>query len=116
MDHKRLREYCLSKKGAVETFPFGPEVRVFKVSGKVFALQPVDGGVSVSLKAEPTWAQILRNTYPAVKPGWHLNKEHWNTVTCDGTIPDEEILTMIDHSYDQVVKKLTRRQRQELGV
>ena len=76
MDQKQLREYCLSKKEAVETFPFGDEVRVFKVMNKMFALVPVAGSVSISLKCEPTWAQILRQTYTAVKPGYHLHKGH----------------------------------------
>jgi predicted DNA-binding protein (MmcQ/YjbR family) len=116
MDEQSLRDYCLSKHAAEETFPFGPEVRVFKVGGKVFALVPVGAAeTSISLKCEPTWAVILRNTYTAVKPGWHLNKEHWNTITCDGSIPADEILTMIDHSYDLIVSRLTKVQRKALG-
>lgn len=115
MDAQQLRAYCLSKNEAVETFPFGEEVRVFKVMNKMFALVPVGGKASISLKCEPTWAQILRQTYAAVKPGYHLSKEHWNTVECDGSIPDEEILGMIDHSYDQIVKSLTKAQRKALG-
>jgi predicted DNA-binding protein (MmcQ/YjbR family) len=115
MDREQLRAYCLSKKEAVETFPFGDDVRVFKVMGKVFALVPVAGAVSISLKCEPTWAQILRQTYEAVKPGYHLNHEHWNSIACDGSVPDGEILGMIDHSYEQVVKGLTKAQRQALG-
>jgi predicted DNA-binding protein (MmcQ/YjbR family) len=74
MDREQLRAYCLSKKGAVETFPFGQEVSVFKVMDKMFALVPVGGSANISLKCEPTWAQTLRGTYPAVQPGYHLNK------------------------------------------
>src|SRR5258708_19968765 len=114
MDSQQLRAYCLSKKEAVETFPFGEDVRVFKVMGKVFALVRVSASASISLKCEPTWAQILRQTYPAVKPGWHLNKEHWNSIQCDGSIPDEEILGMIDHSYELIVKSLPKKVRQTL--
>jgi predicted DNA-binding protein (MmcQ/YjbR family) len=114
MDSKTLHTYCLSKPEATETFPFGEGVRVFKVMGKIFALLPVGKLVSISLKCEPTWAQILRSTYAAVRPGYHLNKEHWNTITFDGTITDEEILGMIDHSYDQVVKRLSRKDREKL--
>ena len=114
MDAEQLRTYCLSKNEAVETFPFGEDVRVFKVRGKVFALIPVSSSTSISLKCEPTWAQILRRSYQAVTPGYHLNKEHWNTVECDGSIPDEEILGMVDHSYDRVVKSFPRKIRESL--
>ncbi len=114
MDSQQLRAYCLSKKEAVETFPFGDDVPVFKIMGKMFALVPVSGSASISLKCEPTWAQILRQTYKAVQPGWHLNKEHWNTIACDDSIPDEEILGMIDHSYELIVKSLPRKVRQSL--
>ena len=116
MDLGELRAYCLSKKGAVETFPFGEEVRVYKVAGKMFALLPDSMPVSISLKCEPTWALILRSTYLAVQPGYHLSHEHWNTITCDGSVPNEEILGMIDHSYEQVVKGLSRKLRQQLGA
>jgi len=115
VDSTTLRNYCLSKKGAVETFPFGEDVRVLKVMNKMFALIPVSDSASISLKCEPTWAQILRDTYAAVQPGYHLNKEHWNTITCDGSIPDEEILGMIDHSYEQVVRGLSRKDREALA-
>jgi predicted DNA-binding protein (MmcQ/YjbR family) len=115
MDELGLRDYCLSKRGAEETFPFGSDVRVIKVSSKMFALIPVgEATVSISLKCEPTWAQILRNTYAAVKPGYHLNKEYWNSIYMDGTISNDEVLTMIDHSYDQVIKSLTKAQRKAL--
>ena len=100
--------------GADADVPFGEEVAVYKVMGKIFALLPVGEPVSISLKCEPTWAQILRSTYAAVRPGYHLNKEHWNTITFDGSISDEEILGMIDHSYDQVVKGLSRKDREKL--
>ncbi len=114
MEHKELRAYCLSKKGASETFPFGEDVRVYKVEGKMFALLPDSMPLNISLKCEPTWGVILRDTYSAVQPGYHLNKEHWNTITCDGSIPDDEILGMVDHSYEQVVKGLSRKKREEL--
>lgn len=114
IDSRTLREYCLKKKGAVETFPFGDEVRVLKVMNKIFALIPVAGSPQISLKCEPTWAVILRSTYKAVQPGYHLNKEHWNSISIDGSIPDDEILGMIDHSYDQVVKGLSRKDKAAL--
>ena len=115
IDSMALRDYCLKKKGAVETFPFGEEVRVFKVMNKIFALAPVGGATEITLKCEPTWAVILRGTYSAVQPGYHLNHEHWNTISVDGSIPDDEILAMIDHSYDQVVKGLSRKDKAELN-
>jgi predicted DNA-binding protein (MmcQ/YjbR family) len=115
MDSQALRAYCLTKKEAVETFPFGDDVRVFKVLGKMFALVPVGGPASISLKCEPIWAQILRQIYPAVKPGWHLNKEHWNSIQCDGSIGDDELRGMIDHSYELIVKRLPRKARQTLS-
>lgn len=115
MERSELRAYCLSKQAGVEDFPFGEEVAVFKVAGKVFALLPVSGAVSISLKCDPTLAGILRETHAAVTPGWHLNKTHWNTVTIDGSIPDSEIQEMIDHSYEQVVKGLTKKAREMLN-
>ena len=110
LSHTDLRTACLNKTGAIEEFPFGPDVRVFKVMGKMFALMPVAES-SISLKCNPVLAQMQRDTYPAVKPGYHLNKRHWNTVTVDGTISASEIREMIDHSYDLIVKKLTKADR-----
>ncbi|HEX2906245.1 MAG TPA: MmcQ/YjbR family DNA-binding protein [Phototrophicaceae bacterium] len=113
MNRDELRAYCLSHLAAVEDFPFGDDPAVFKVMGKMFALLPVGGG-TISLKCDPTWAIILRETYPAVTPGYHLNKRHWNSVAIDDSISDSEVFEMIDHSYDLVVKSLTKAQRQAL--
>lgn len=116
MNRNELRAYCLSKPAAIEDFPFGDDSpAVFKVMGKMFGLMPREGVVYISLKCDPTWAGILRDTYPAVKPGYHLNKKHWISVEVDGSIPDDEIREMVDHSYDLVVKGLTRAQREELN-
>ncbi|NWG18281.1 MAG: MmcQ/YjbR family DNA-binding protein [Chloroflexi bacterium] len=112
MNRNDLRSCCLSLRAAVEDFPFGDDVAVYKVMGKVFALLPVAGPLRISLKCDPTWAAILRETYPAVKPGWHLNKKHWNTVEVDGGITDDEILEMVEHSYQQAVKGLTKAERE----
>jgi predicted DNA-binding protein (MmcQ/YjbR family) len=107
-----LRQSCLSQKGALEDFPFGPEVAVYKVGGKMFALIPVAADPpSISLKCDPTWAEVLRQTYPAVTPGYHLSKKHWNTIVVDGSIPADEIAEMIVHSYGMVVKSLPKRDR-----
>jgi predicted DNA-binding protein (MmcQ/YjbR family) len=111
-----LRDCCLAHTGAVEEFPFGPETSVFKVRGKMFALSALDRTpLSVSLKCEPELAEQLRNSYPAVRPGYHLNKRHWNTVTVDGDLADQLVRDLIEDSYDLVVSALPRRVREELG-
>jgi predicted DNA-binding protein (MmcQ/YjbR family) len=106
---------CTAKPGAVEDYPFGGEVAVFKVAGRMFALLPL-GEVpgSVSLKCDPDLAVSLRARYAGVRPGYHLSKRHWNTVTLDGSVPDEEVLELIEHSYDLVVARLTKAQRNQL--
>lgn len=103
---------CGGKPGAVEDYPFGDETAVFKVTGKMFALVPL-GAIpgSVSLKCDPDRAASLRRQYPAITAGYHLNKRHWNTVTLDGSVPGDELLDLIEHSYDLVVARLTRAQR-----
>jgi predicted DNA-binding protein (MmcQ/YjbR family) len=115
MNLEQLRTILLNKKGTTEERPFGPDTLVFKVIGKMFALCPADDPPpSISLKCDPDQALFLRDLYPAVKPGYHLNKQHWNTVLFDGTVPDLELLGMIDDSYDLVVRGLTRAQKQQL--
>jgi predicted DNA-binding protein (MmcQ/YjbR family) len=113
MNREDVRDYCLSKSGAVEDFPFGADVAVIKVRDKMFALIPV-GDAQISLKCDPEWAVVLRQTFTAVQPGYHLNKRHWNTVTLDGTIPDDQVCELIDHSYDLVVKSLPKAVRNTL--
>jgi predicted DNA-binding protein (MmcQ/YjbR family) len=116
MDLKTLSSYLLAKKGVTEETPFGPEALVFKVMGKMFALVAWENDpLTVTLKCEPGQALFLRDVYAAVRPGYHMNKTHWNTVTLDGTIPEAELLGMIDDSYALVVKSLTRDQRDELA-
>jgi predicted DNA-binding protein (MmcQ/YjbR family) len=110
-----LRGQCLAQAGAIEDFPFGADVAVYKVGGKIFALLPVGEPLTISLKCEPTLAKVLRDTYPAVGPGYHLNKQHWNTVTVDGSIPPDEIIDMIEHSYGRVFSGLTRAQRKAIS-
>jgi predicted DNA-binding protein (MmcQ/YjbR family) len=116
MDAAALRSCCLAFAGATEEFPFGPETSVFKVGGKLFALSALDREpLSVSLKCEPDLAASLRAAHPAVAPGYHLNKRHWNTVTLDGSLPDAMVRDLIEDSYDLVVSALPRRVRAELG-
>ncbi|RIX51499.1 MmcQ/YjbR family DNA-binding protein [Paenibacillus nanensis] len=113
---EQLAQYCLKHRGAVEDYPFGPEPLVMKVEGKMFALIGVNDGIAnISLKCEPHMAELLRMQYEAVKPGYHLNKKHWNTVTIDGTVPTAELEAMIDQSYDLVAKSLTKAQRAKLA-
>jgi predicted DNA-binding protein (MmcQ/YjbR family) len=106
---------CSAKPGTVEDYPFGDEVAVFKVADRMFALVPLgEAPGSVSLKCDPDLAVGLRARYAGVTPGYHLNKRHWNTVTLDGSVPDEDVLDFIDHSYDLVVARLTKAQRDGL--
>jgi predicted DNA-binding protein (MmcQ/YjbR family) len=116
MNAKQLRDHCLSFEGAGETFPFGPGTSVFKVAGKIFALSRLaEHPLRVSLKCEPLLAEQLRRAHPAVLPGYHLNKRHWNTVTVDGSLPDEMVRDMVEDSYDLVVSTLPRAHRRALG-
>ena len=116
MDWDELRGLCLGLPGSAETFPFGPETSVFKVEGKMFALsRRRDEPLRISLKCEPQLAEELRAAHPAVTPGYHLNKRHWNTVLVDGSLPDEMIADLIEDSYDLVVSQLSRTRRQRLG-
>ena len=105
-----VADYCLSKAGAEETYPFGPEVTVFKVGGKMFAVAPAsEEPRSVSLKCDPVRAQILRQDYPEITAGYHLNKQHWNTLDLTGGLSDELVWELIDHSYELVAKKKNPR-------
>lgn len=116
LEHDDLRAYCLSQPGAREDFPFGPDAAVYKVSGKMFALIPVGSArTSISLKCDPVRAVMLRDTFSAVRPGYHMNKRHWNTVEIDGTVPDDDVLELIEHSYALVVAGLPKAQREALA-
>jgi predicted DNA-binding protein (MmcQ/YjbR family) len=108
------RSYCLKKKAVTEEFPFGEEALVFKVMGKMFALTDVSEFSSVNLKVDPEKGAEIREQYPSVQPGYHMNKKHWITVLMDGTIPDRLIKQWIDDSYDLVVSGLTKKQKSAL--
>ncbi len=114
MNIEELREYCLAKKGVTESFPFDEATLVFKVSGKMFALTDLVDAFSVNLKCDPEKAIELREQYPCVIPGYHMNKQHWNTVVIDGSVNDKLLKEWIDHSYDLIVKSLTKKQQQEI--
>jgi predicted DNA-binding protein (MmcQ/YjbR family) len=113
---ERVLASCLGKPGAVEDYPFGDGVAVCKVAGKMFALVPLGGEPgSVSLKCDPDRAAWLRRQYAAITAGYHLSKRHWNTVELDGSVPEDELLDLIDHSYELVVASLPRAARDKLN-
>lgn len=112
MDQHELKARCLAFLGAVEDFPFNDEVSVFKVGGKMFALCSLDDQpLQLSVKCEPELAAQLRASYPAIAPGYHLNKRHWNTLTLDGSLPDELVTDLLGDSYDLVVATLPKSRR-----
>src|SRR5258705_370741 len=116
MELSDFREYCLSKPGAVEETPFGPDTLVFKVGGKIFALAALDEvPTTVNLKCEPDLALDLRDRYQQVTPGYHMNKKHWNTVEIESGIPITELRKMIDHSYKLVIEGLPKS-RAKIGA
>jgi predicted DNA-binding protein (MmcQ/YjbR family) len=105
MDIVILRDYCISRKGATESFPFGEDTLVFKVNDKIFALVNLDGDLSINLKCDPAYAIELRERYQDVTPGYHMNKKHWNTVMLNGSVPEKEVFLWIDHSFNLVKGK-----------
>ena len=109
--------YCLAKPGSLVDYPFDETTRVYKVLGKMFALiSESDDPLRLNLKCDPADAQALRAEHPRILPGYHMNKQHWNTLVLDGSLPDELVYELIDHSYDLVVARLTRAQKKELGL
>jgi len=108
---EQFRSYCLAKGGVTEEFPFDEETMVFKVMGKMFALADVTVFESINLKCDPEQAVLLREQYPAVLPGYHMNKKHWNTVLMDGSLPDKLVKQWIDNSYNLVAARLPAKVR-----
>ncbi|HEX4886954.1 MAG TPA: MmcQ/YjbR family DNA-binding protein [Luteibaculaceae bacterium] len=111
MNAEDIRAYCLSKPGVEEGFPFDGSTLVFKVGGKMFALFDVDQFSGVNLKCDPEWAVELRERYAGVTPGYHMNKQHWNTVVIDGSFSSADLIKWIDHSYDLVFRSLPKKQQ-----
>lgn len=110
-----IRKYCNSKKGVVEDFPFDFQTLVFKIGGKMFALTDIDSEeLTLNLKCDPYVSLELRSRYSQITPGYHMNKKHWNSVIVDGSIPDKEILKLIDDSYNLVLKGLKKSIRAEI--
>jgi predicted DNA-binding protein (MmcQ/YjbR family) len=115
MNIEELREYCLSKKATSEGFPFDEDTLVFKVAGKMFCLTSLSEPDHINLKCDPEKAALLREEYDCVLPGYHMNKKLWNTVVIDGSLSKKLLYEWIDHSYDEVVKKLSKKERILLG-
>jgi predicted DNA-binding protein (MmcQ/YjbR family) len=112
MDLPEAIDHCLAKPSVEETTPFGPDVLVYKVVGKVFALtDPSAFPPRMNLKCDPDRAVDLREEYEAIIPGYHMNKKHWNTITLDDSIPSKLIRELIDHSYELVVASLPKSKR-----
>ena len=112
MTFEDLRAYCAKKKGVTYDTPFGPDVMVFRVMEKMFALAPIDLFESVNLKCDPERAVELREQYPGITPGYHMNKVHWNTVSTAGDVPEKLIRELVDHSYDLVKASLPKKVRE----
>ncbi len=111
---EEIRKYCLEKKGVTEGFPFDETTLVFKVAGKIFCMTDLEGDLTVNLKNDPERNLELREQYSAVKPGYHMNKKHWNTVEINDSIPDKMIRQFIDQSYELVVMGLSQKKQEEL--
>ena len=117
MHAEEIREYCLEKKGVEESFPFGETTLVFKVGGKMFLLLSLDERpVQFNVKYEPTKAIELREKYSCVLPGYHMNKNHWNTIICDNTASKKLMLQWIDDSYQLVAGSLPVKTRRIIGL
>lgn len=114
MNIEEYREFCLSKPGVIEGFPFDNKTLVFKVMGKIFALTDVDEFVGINLKCDPEYALELREKYEGVIAGYHMSKKHWNTVSTSSDVSDKTLRHLINHSYELVVSKLTKKQKEEL--
>ena len=118
MNLESYYEYCLSKKGVTEHFPFDEDTLVFKVGGKMFALSSLSqwekGQPSVNLKCDPERAEELRAEYDAIQPGFHMSKTHWNTIAINESVSDALVKELIDHSYDLVFKSLTKKLQNEI--
>jgi predicted DNA-binding protein (MmcQ/YjbR family) len=115
MNIETIRDYCLAKPEVNESFPFGETTLVFKVFDKVFALMSLEGDNRLNLKCDPARAIELRERYSCVIPGYHMNKQHWNSILLDAVNHEELIFEWIDHSYRLIVNKLPRYQKEQIG-
>lgn len=116
MDIESLRIYCLSLAGVSEELPFGPDTLVFKVRNKIFLLTGLESPLSFNVKCDPEKAVVLREEYTCVKPGFHMNKKHWNTIEANGSVSDGLLISWIDHSYQAVVAGLSKKEQMALAT
>lgn len=116
MQLELLRQYCLAKPAVTECLPFDDDTLVFKVLGKMFCLASIKEANSCNLKCEPEKAVQLRETYEGIKPGYHMDKNHWNTVYFNSDVPSSEILNLVNHSYNLVLQKCTKKAKIEAGL
>jgi predicted DNA-binding protein (MmcQ/YjbR family) len=115
MNIEEFRAFCISKPVVTEGFPFGEDVLTFKVGGKIFALTSLDGSdFKVNLKCDPEYAEKLRARYSEIQPGYHMSKKHWNTVDFQGSLSDALLVELINHSFELVVKSLTKSVQKEI--
>ena len=114
MNIEEFRDYCIAKPGVTEEMPFGPDTLVFKVGGKVFALTDINTFSSINLKCDPERAIELRDQFESIKPGYHMNKKHWNTIMLDNQISNNLLLELIDHSYNLVYSGLKKSEQYKL--
>ena len=114
---EQLRDYCITKKGVTEHFPFDDVTLVFKVMNKMFLLTGIDaweqGETKMNVKCDPEWSLELRGEYDSINPGWHMNKKHWNTVTLNSDVSDQFAFELMDHSYDLIIKSLPKKVQEE---
>lgn len=115
MNIEELRDHCLVKPGVTEGLPFGDDTLVFKVSGKMFMLMSIKDGDRFNVKCDPELAIELRERHPEVQPGFHMSKTHWNTVHTDGGLTRNQLIEMVDHSYDLILKSLSKKQQEEIS-
>ena len=114
MNIEQIHEYCLSLHGVTEDMPFGEDTLVFRVKSKIFALLNLEGEIRINLKCDPIRAIALREEFSAIIPGYHMNKQHWNTVIMNGSLKKDLITSLIDHSYELIVECLPKIKKEEL--
>jgi len=112
MNVEEIRDYCLNKPLVTESLPFDDDTLVLKVAGKMFCLISLDENLSINIKCDPEKAVELRERYPAVLPGYHMNKKHWNTINIDGSIDDDLLKQWIDNSYELIWNSLPKKIRE----